>query len=169
MSTQISNVYCLQCHVEFQVRTAEIQRGNGKFCSRKCAMIHRNTQTKLSIVRTPNLTCAFCHKAFYRPISKQNSKSGLYFCCRRCKDLAQRIEGIAAIHPSHYGNGVNQDYRTKALRLLPSVCAMCGYDDYPQILEVHHIDLDHSNHTLSNLQILCPNCHAVVHLATPRT
>lgn len=25
---------------------------------------------------------------------------------------------------------------------------------------MHHIDGDNTNHTLENLQILCPNCHA---------
>ena len=42
-------------------------------------------------------------------------------------------------------------------------CECCGneYWNGEKIpLEVHHIDGDHSNNDLSNLQILCPNCHA---------
>ena len=29
------------------------------------------------------------------------------------------------------------------------------------VLELHHIDGNHSNNELSNLTLLCPNCHAL--------
>ena len=43
-------------------------------------------------------------------------------------------------------------------------CEQCGLEtwldkDIP--LEVHHIDGDRLNNELSNLQLLCPNCHAL--------
>jgi hypothetical protein len=34
------------------------------------------------------------------------------------------------------------------------------WNDKPIPLELHHKDGDHFNNELSNLQILCPNCHA---------
>lgn len=42
-------------------------------------------------------------------------------------------------------------------------CENCGLtqwlgDDIP--LEVHHLDGDHLNNEMSNLKLLCPNCHA---------
>lgn len=27
------------------------------------------------------------------------------------------------------------------------------------VFELHHVDDDHNNNNLTNLQILCPNCH----------
>ncbi len=42
-------------------------------------------------------------------------------------------------------------------------CEVCGnetWNDKPIPLEIHHIDGDHLNNELDNLQILCPNCHA---------
>jgi 5-methylcytosine-specific restriction endonuclease McrA len=30
----------------------------------------------------------------------------------------------------------------------------------PIPLELHHIDGNHNNNDLSNIQLLCPNCHA---------
>jgi 5-methylcytosine-specific restriction endonuclease McrA len=43
-------------------------------------------------------------------------------------------------------------------------CERCGYDDKPGILQVHHKDRDRENNALSNLEVLCPNCHAEEHL-----
>ena len=34
-------------------------------------------------------------------------------------------------------------------------------DDIP--LELHHIDNNHHNNNLSNLQLLCSNCHSYIH------
>jgi hypothetical protein len=42
-------------------------------------------------------------------------------------------------------------------------CEVCGLDVWnnkPIPLELHHVDGDHYNNELGNLQILCPNCHA---------
>lgn len=44
------------------------------------------------------------------------------------------------------------------------VCERCGntmWHDEPIALEVHHRDGDRSNNSLDNLQLLCPNCHAM--------
>ena len=43
-------------------------------------------------------------------------------------------------------------------------CEICGnklWLNQPIPLELHHIDGNHYNNTLENLQILCPNCHAM--------
>lgn len=42
-------------------------------------------------------------------------------------------------------------------------CELCGIVDWlgaPLPLELDHINSIHSDNTLSNLQILCPNCHS---------
>ncbi len=42
-------------------------------------------------------------------------------------------------------------------------CAICGipptWNDKPLVLQLDHIDGVKTNHRLSNLQLLCPNCH----------
>ena len=49
--------------------------------------------------------------------------------------------------------------------LLEHKCQMCGCDGNWQngviSLEIDHIDGDNTNHELSNLRYLCPNCHAL--------
>ena len=50
------------------------------------------------------------------------------------------------------------------LRNLIKECNRCGYSAYPDILGVHHIDRNRDNNDLSNLEVLCPNCHSVEHM-----
>lgn len=43
-------------------------------------------------------------------------------------------------------------------------CENCGTEtwlDNPIPLEIHHLDGDRLNNSLENLQLLCPNCHAL--------
>jgi hypothetical protein len=43
------------------------------------------------------------------------------------------------------------------------VCAHCGFGIL-DVLEVAHLDGDRSNNDVSNLAILCPNCHKMLDL-----
>lgn len=44
-------------------------------------------------------------------------------------------------------------------------CSNCGFsktrEDGRGILEIDHIDADHTNNSIENLRVLCPNCHAL--------
>jgi len=44
-------------------------------------------------------------------------------------------------------------------------CEDCGTSEWMGkkiVLELHHIDCNHYNNNLSNLKILCPNCHSLI-------
>ena len=46
----------------------------------------------------------------------------------------------------------------------PHRCECCGLTEwlaYPVPVELHHKDGDRINNVLSNLELLCPNCHAL--------
>ena len=148
---------CLFCNKEFEASLKEHKRGNANYCSISCS------SKRSRVSNENNVTCSLCEKEFYIVPSKlTNSKSGLYFCCREHKDQAQRIGGIEAIQPDHYGEGISS-YRAIAFRVYPHKCNKCGYDKYPQILEVHHIDINHNNASIENLEILCGTCHDEIH------
>jgi 5-methylcytosine-specific restriction endonuclease McrA len=88
----------------------------------------------------------------------RNSKSGLFFCTRKCKDEAQRIGGLKEIMPSHYGTG--QPYRAICWRHHKKECVVCGEN---KIVAVHHYDHNHNNNEPSNLIPLCPTHHVYAH------
>ena len=49
-------------------------------------------------------------------------------------------------------------------RNLITQCQRCGYNNEPLILGIHHKDRNRHNNDISNLEILCPNCHSLEHL-----
>lgn len=64
-----------------------------------------------------------------------------------------------------YGNHIKSGTATNALIALRGhKCERCGNTEWlgePIPLQVHHIDGDGLNSALENLQLLCPNCHAL--------
>jgi hypothetical protein len=132
-----------------------VRKRHAIYCSLSCA----NRRGRK--IHEPNVTCAQCGKPFFRRPSHLTSKSGLYFCSRSCKEVAQRLGGMPEIHPSRYNNGSN--YREIALRFYPAICVMCGYKKDSRILQVHHRDENRKNNEPGNLVVLCRNCHAEVH------
>jgi hypothetical protein len=152
---------CPNCGEEFNADAKEVKRGNGKFCTRQCA-------NNFNAINRPkpelNVECAWCHKKFHKTISHQiNSKSGLFFCCRAHKDEAQRVGGIQAIMPAHYGIVSENTYRRIAFAVKPKVCERCGYDKHEAGIIVHHKDRNRDNNDISNLEVLCAICHAIEH------
>jgi len=97
----------------------------------------------------PNVQCAACEKPIYRsPRQIAKSKTGLFYCCKAHRKKWHFYKMTA--------------YRKLAFDNLPHKCDECGYN-FIEVLEVHHVDFDHSNDRLDNLQILCPNCHREIH------
>jgi len=107
--------------------------------------------------------CRECGEKVEKKASRlKQSKSGVYFCSRACKDLAQRIGGVAAIQPPHYSSGGTANAcRRRAFRLFEKKCMRCGYDEDRRMLDVHHRDGNRENNATENLEVLCVWCHAL--------
>jgi len=149
-------VECPVCHQLFKTRKDQPHT----FCSKQC----KNKQQALNYAdNRTQLKCAWCHKRFTRTNSKiSDSKSGLHFCSRQCKDEAQKLGGITEIMPSHYGTSSEPEYRSQFIEG-ELVCARCGYDEFICSVAIHHIDEDRSNRNRDNLIPLCHNCHHGLH------
>lgn len=66
------------------------------------------------------------------------------------------------------GNVANASKRVRLIEegVKENKCEICGLSEWmgkPIPLELHHIDFNHFNNNLDNLQILCSNCHMQAH------
>lgn len=157
-------MHCNIHNIDFSVSAECFMRGPNDIRG-SCPQCHAEKIEEQKKDTHLDVECAYCGKNFSKRKSRlENSKSGLYFCCREHKDIAQRIgsgERFNELRPPHYDKGDLINYRLLAFRNYPHECSVCGYhdDDDISLLEVHHIDEDRENNKLENLIILCPNCH----------
>ena len=59
-----------------------------------------------------------------------------------------------------------KDQQSLKLRLLNERgknCEKCGYKKY-EILQIHHKNRNRDDNFMSNLELICPNCHYEEHL-----
>lgn len=141
----------VSCNRPFQTRADQ----PGRFCSQTCASASRRTRVAL--------TCCSCGTKVERPPARLRSKKGLYFCSRACKDKGQQLaSGLTALHPPHYGSG--NAYRKTFLASAQNLrCARCGYSEFSEAVEIHHLDKNRKNNVKEHLIPLCANCHRGLH------
>jgi len=152
-----TRIVCEQCGKDHLTRIKPCQEQKFRFCSKECAAQHSKKINRL------NLKCALCGCDFERKLSKaKGSRSGLYFCTRKCKDEAQKLGGIKEIQPSHFGTSKEIDYRS-LFSEEELICVRCGYCEFKCCVEIHHIDKDRTNNDKSNLVPLCSCCHMGLH------
>lgn len=84
-------------------------------------------------------------------------------CSRSCANRSR-----AGIKYSKGGNWSNKStrLRNKLIEERGPRCERCGYSEYVEILNSHHVVrvADGGGDESSNLLLVCPNCHAVEHL-----
>lgn len=83
------------------------------------------------------------------------------------KDLllsASRLSWSAPVqHGSKWDKSkITLKFRNDVLLRDKYTCQTCGWFD-KEFLEIHHINDDHSNFKMSNLEAICPLCHMVHH------
>lgn len=141
--------------------------------------------------RNPNCQCKVCCKPIYRrPI---HIKTGPVYCSRTCTGTAQRKTKTCKICNKEYFGlkrtcsracantaraGIlytregkfDKAYQGSLLKekvatACGGICERCSESNYA-ILQVHHKKERHlgGSDDLTNLELLCPNCHATHHL-----
>lgn len=138
---------CLCCQKQFPAR----MNGGKNFCSNDCRGRYRRNRVEIE--------CLWCQKKCERAVSKVNTLS---FCSRKCKDEAQRLDGLSELHLPHYGTGYS-NYEHLIERTDNPCCKDCE-ENRRYVLTVHHIDGNRTNNQRDNLEIVCGSCHMKCHL-----
>lgn len=146
------HVRCIIHNEEFDVSYDIIRRDDRKH--HLCLKCQVEDKQKDMI----KFNCDFCGKETAMSKSKFE-RSNYHFCCRHCKDLAQRVGSGEKFNGLHAIQGQQSHYRLIAFNAYPHKCANCGWQEDEDILEVHHIDENRTNNSVDNLIILCPICH----------
>lgn len=117
------------------------------------------------VIRVPIIVCQNCGKEFKRLSSGANK-----FCCIECASEYKAKETIKKWKEGNYHIDANSSISDSIKEYLFTKanykCEICGFSGVNKftnktILQIHHIDGDVSNNNEKNLQVVCPNCHAI--------
>lgn len=139
-------IVCPQCSKTFQ----DYKRFNRKYCSHSCSATHNNlSQAGASAKHSAKVTCKWCKQ----PLKKTNRT----YCSKLCSGAYRSHEAINS------GKATGGTLRRHLLATQENICNTCqlaSWNDQPIPLDVDHVDGDPYNNDLSNLRLLCKNCHA---------
>lgn len=151
-----SGIYlkCNACFVNFYV--SKYRKDTAKFCSLICQNKKQWEQHKR--------ICVGCGNTFHVSDSRKSRK----YCsieCRSIKALSnketRRKSKLANMKRRGFGYG--KTLRRYIFEYKKPICEVCGYSDYMFCLDMHHIDKNPNNNTLSNVAVLCVICHRKLH------
>lgn len=159
---------CLKCGAEIPYSTMI----NGKLCclfNRKFCLVcspykQHNTRDLSKILETPAIKlCCVCNT----PINNHRAK----FCSKKCAAEKRYLEFISSWLKGEKdgirgGIAISRHIRRYLFELRSAKCELCGWNKIHPItglspLNINHKDGNWKNNCLENLQLLCPNCHAL--------
>lgn len=133
------------------------KKGANLYCSKSCYQEFKKR------VHSAETVCMNCGKKITKRISEsKRSKTGNLYCSRSCS--ASKNNSLFKTGKNHpnYTTGLGSYRKAKLKDLLAPVCERCGFDNI-LALDIHHKDNIRKNNDLSNLEVLCCNCHAIEH------
>lgn len=152
---------CPICGNPFKVHKSQIERGQGKYCSRSCARSGSPARKKAM----PIVTCHVCGKQFEKYNSEIKKNVGnLHFCSPGCWYQHNQLENHAEWNGGQ-NERINHDSRVWRNAVLSRDRGFCRRCHDTQNLEVHHIKRFGSNPEsrwdVSNGITLCHDCHVL--------
>jgi 5-methylcytosine-specific restriction endonuclease McrA len=125
---------------------------------------HKNYET---FDKRKEYFCSYCGKKIENPYASKTNR----YCSNECRYKHKRVEYIERWKNGEE-NGLKgkyqiatqiRDYLLEKVNYKCEKCGFSGVNPYTNntILQIHHIDGDSSNNKEENLQVLCPNCHAM--------
>lgn len=145
-----------------------------KFCSLSCASKFNNklrvisssdNETKVVIGElSKDKDVNYCLNCNIE-LKRKNNK----FCSSKCSSEYRNNELIRKwLETGIIDNKNNLPYTIRKFLYEKAQykCEICGFEGYNRktgntILQIHHIDGNNANNKIENLQVICPNCHAM--------
>lgn len=137
----IAKTICLICKNEFEHISSRSNKA--KYCSKKCYYKAQHLNGSVTF------ECKHCHKKFLGSPSEKR-----IYCSRACINKESKKTFVAKYTTVR---------KKMIIRDMVKKCEICGYNESKEILGIHHKDRNNKNNELSNLMVLCPNCHSLEH------
>lgn len=179
--------HCKQCNSEYYVTLGNFK---SKFCSSSCSAKYNNTRrnkphnTKIDVVSTMSLItrkcvkgkitkkCIYCNKEH---TGYNNYQQRRKFCSLECSAKYKREQAWLpkreAIErgETNLSDNIecnNSYFKRYLIEQYSAKCMRCGWSETNTFtnripIEIEHKDGDCTNNNLSNLELLCPNCHSL--------
>lgn len=142
-----------------------------KFCGSSCSAKHNNTRhtrsaTSRKLVsdklrafhKLPSLPELRVHTGVCRACGATGLTGSKKFCNVHCQG-----PGMRKIRAERGELRTSASLKLYLLENTPGVCVECGqggeHNGKPLTLQMDHIDGNSDNNSLTNLRLLCPNCH----------
>ena len=157
---------CKYCNAEIERVPSAIEASGNVFCNHSCSAKYHNPSKQIkSYLKNPRpvKNCVGCNI----PLLGRGK-----FCSLTCQCQYKKKKTI-----TDWLNGTTSSCSGQALMVKKSVrtylkdqsnnkCSKCNWAEIHPVtktcpLEINHIDGDPSNGHISNLEVLCPNCHAL--------
>lgn len=136
----LNPVLCRKCFgpIRFSLRNKNI------FCSLRCSRSMQPRRKKI-------LSCTAC------------GKQGVYrkYCSLKCqREHNYKTKVVPRVIAGEAGKGALRTYLSREFGYNCSECSTSSWNGKPLTLHLDHIDGDSDNNKLSNVRLLCPNCHS---------
>lgn len=154
------NYKCIECGEIFKDKKVN----NRKFCTRSCSVTFNNKfkikNGNYAVKNSLEKNCKFCNKKL---INKKIVKT---FCNAKCQKGYENKIIYEKIEKGTYEYKTPKKYKDYLIDKYGNRCMRCGWNEVNKVtgkvpIQLEHKDGNSNNNDLTNLELLCPNCHSL--------
>jgi 5-methylcytosine-specific restriction endonuclease McrA len=140
-------------HCKFCNQIIDYLKRRQIFCGHSCSASYNNKNK----IQKSIWTCIGCNKVNLTARGKTRK-----YCDNRCQQIETKNNSYEKLKNGEITNRFT--IKNILVRYFGHRCSSCNLSEWlgvPIPLEVDHINGDASNNVISNLRLLCPNCHGI--------